>query len=224
MVDKSLYAKARQLYQRKEIERLGISPEPEQRSAIITYFALILKWNDTVGLVSKNDIDDIFVRHFCDSLQPLLLFGFKKNARVLDVGSGAGFAAIPIKILRPDIAFVMVESRKKKCSFLREVKEVLAFEHMTILNDRIETMEPPREKFDYALSRGVGPLRRLAKLVYPYIDKGSRLYSYQTKNFMKEIEEITQQKEKEGYRVSEIAEYDLGRRIFDLKIVALEPL
>ncbi len=224
MAHDKMYEKARELYERKEIERLGISPEPEQRKLIILYISLILKWNDSVGLVSKNDVDDIFVRHFCDSLQPLLLFGFKKGARVLDVGSGAGFAAIPIKILRPDIELVLVESKKKKCSFLREAIDVLGLENTAVLNTRIEELEPPEEKFDYSISRGVGPLRRLAKLVYPYIDKGSRLYSYQTKNFMQEIEEITQQKEKEGYRVSEIAEYDLGRRIFDLKIVALEPI
>jgi 16S rRNA (guanine527-N7)-methyltransferase len=69
--------RAKACYELKELERLGLTPDLDQRELILAYTCLILKWNDVAGLISKNDEDNLFRRHFCDSLQPLLLFGFK---------------------------------------------------------------------------------------------------------------------------------------------------
>lgn len=85
---KTFLTQAKDVYELKELERLGLTPDLDQRELILIYTCLILKWNAVAGLISPNDEKNLFLRHFCDSLQPLLLFGFKKNACVLDIGAG----------------------------------------------------------------------------------------------------------------------------------------
>jgi len=117
---KPFLKKAKESYELKELERLGLSPDLEQREMILTYLSLIFKWNPAVGLVSPKDEARLFLRHFCDSIQPLLLFGFKKNATVFDIGAGGGFPSIPIRIFRPDLTFELAESNRKKSSLVGE--------------------------------------------------------------------------------------------------------
>jgi 16S rRNA (guanine527-N7)-methyltransferase len=137
--------KAKTCYDLKELERLGLTPDMNQREYILTFLCLLLKWNKVAGLISKSDEENLFLRHFCDSLQPLLLFGFKKNASILDIGSGGGFPAIPIRIFRPDLTMVLAESNRKKATFLKEVKKELAFENVNIFNGRVEKMQKPEK-------------------------------------------------------------------------------
>ena len=82
-----------------------------------------------------------------------MLFGFKKNATVLDIGSGGGFPSIPIRIFRPDLTFVLADSNRQKAAFLKEVKKELNFDNVTIFNGRVERLNPEEKKFDYILSR-----------------------------------------------------------------------
>jgi 16S rRNA (guanine527-N7)-methyltransferase len=156
---KPFLSRAKNAYELKELERLGLTPTLEQRELILSFFCLLLKWNPVASLVSKNDEQNLFLRHFCDSLQPLLLFGFKKNARILDIGSGGGFPSIPIRIFRPDLAVVLSDSNRKKCEYLNEVKKELAFDNIEIYNGRIEKMGSPEKKFDYVVSRGLGTMQ-----------------------------------------------------------------
>jgi len=214
--------KAKKLYELKVLERLGLTPELYQRDQILNYMALVLKWNAAAGLVSPGDEDNLFIRHFCDSLQPLLLFGFKKNASVLDVGAGGGFPSIPTAIFRPDLTITMAESNTKKASFLNEVISFLQLEKASVLNDRVENIK--NKKFDYVMSRGVGTMQKFSQLVKPVLKEDGRMYTFKTKGFMKELEEITANKEKDGIRINEIAEYDLANQIFGLNLVSLELL
>ena len=216
-------SRAKELYELKELERLGLTPDPLQRDMILKYLALLLKWNGAAGLVSKKDEGNLFIRHFCDSLQPLLLFGFKKNAHMLDVGSGGGFPAIPTRIFRSDLTIICAESNRKKARFLEEAKKELAIENISVYNGRVEKMPKPEWKFDYIVSRGVGTLKEFSQLAKPFITPGDgRMYTFKGKDFSTELDDITTNKEKDGVKIFEIAEYDLGNQIFGLKLVSLE--
>ncbi len=214
--------RAKKTYELKELERLGLSPTIEQRDMILTFLCLLLKWNPFAGLVSKNDEQQLFLRHFCDSLQPLLLFGFKKNAQILDIGSGGGFPSIPIRIFRPDLIFVCTDSNKKKCDYLNEVKNELKFDNMVIFNGKVDKLLSCEKKFDYVISRGLGNMQMFSKLARPFLAKDGHMYTFKTKHFSTELEDITLNKEKKGIKISEIAEYDLGNQIFGLNLVSLE--
>jgi 16S rRNA (guanine527-N7)-methyltransferase len=214
--------RAKECYELKELERLGLTPDLEQRELILTFTCLILKWNETADLIAKTDEDMLFLRHFCDSLQPLLLFGFKKNAQILDIGAGGGFPSIPIRIFRPDLSFVLAESSRKKTAFLKDVIKELNFDNITIYNGKVESMNTPEKKFDYVLSRGVGSLQKFSQLAKPLVSNDGHMYTFKTKQFSTELESITTNKDKEGVRISEIAEYDLGNQILGLNLVSLE--
>jgi 16S rRNA (guanine527-N7)-methyltransferase len=214
--------RAKACYELKELERLGLTPDLEQRELILTFTCLILQWNETAGLIAKTEEDNLFLRHFCDSLQPLLLFGFKKNATILDIGAGGGFPSIPIRIFRPDLTFVLAESSRKKILFLKDVVKELNLENITIFNGKVEAMVVPEKKFDYVLSRGVGSLQKFSQLAKPLITEEGHMYTFKTKQFVSELESITVNKDKEGVRISEIAEYDLGNQILGLNLVSLE--
>ena len=219
---KPFLEKAKACYELKELERLGLTPDMDQRELILMYTCMILKWNDVSALISKNDEPNLFLRHFCDSLQPLLLFGFKKNALIADIGAGGGFPSIPIRIFRPDLNFVLVESNRKKASFLKEVKKELNFSNVTIYNGKVESMPVPERRFDYIISRGVGSLQKFSQLAKPIIASDGHMYTFKTKQFTNELDFITTNKDKDGVKISEIAEYDLGNQIMGLNLVSLE--
>lgn len=218
---KPYLVRAKRCYELKELERLGLTPDLEQREMILAFISLILKWNAVSGLISPKDEKNLFLRHFCDSIQPLLLFGFKKDARVLDIGAGGGFPSIPIRIFRPDLTFELAESNRKKAAFLKEVKSELSFENVIIHNKRTEKMEIPKEKYDYVISRGIGSLTKIAKIAKPFVAKDGRIYTFKTRQFERELAEITKNKHKKGIGISEIAEYDLGNQILGLNLVSL---
>jgi len=218
----SYLSRAKECYELKELERLGLTPDLDQRELILTFICLILKWNKVAGLISKGDEANLFLRHFCDSLQPLLLFGFKKNATLLDIGAGGGFPSIPIRIFRPDLKMTLAESIGKKAAFLNELKKELHFENITVFNGRVEKMEQPAAGFDYVISRGVGTLGAFSEIGKKFLAEDGHLYTFKSKNFSAELESITVNKEKAGIKISEIAEYDLGNQIHGLNLVSLE--
>ncbi len=218
---KSYLERAKKNYELKELERLGLTPDLEQRDLILLFTALLLKWNRAAGLVSPKDEANLFIRHFCDSLQPLLLFGFKKNARVLDIGAGGGFPSIPIRIFRKDLTFVLAESNRKKSSFLREVKANLLLDNVEVYSGRCEKMSRSAVPFDYVVSRGVGTLRSFSQLAKPFVAPDGRMYTFKAKQFQTELEEITANKKKDNIAISEIAEYDLANQILGLNLVSL---
>lgn len=213
---------AKEHYDLKEIERLGLTPDLDQRDKILTFIALLLKWNKTVNLISPQDEERLFLRHFCDSLQPLLLFGFKKNASVLDVGAGGGFPSIPIRVFRPDLTFTLVESNTKKASFLKEVVSQLALDNVSVHAGRLQRLAPPEHGFDYIICRALTSMQRFSQMAKPYLAPDGRMYMFKTKQFTRELEAITANKDRDGVRINEIAEYDLGNQILGLNLVSLE--
>ncbi len=214
--------RARKCYELKELERLGLTPTLEQRDQILSYMALLLKWNAAAGLISPGDEDHMFLRHFCDSLQPLLLFGFKKNAKILDIGAGGGFPSIPIRIFRPDLAFVLAESNRKKSMFLQQARTDLSFVNMEIYLGNAEKLPQSERRFDYVISRGLGTMQKFSQLARPFLAPEGHMYTFKTKQFAQELDSITSSKDKDGIKISEIAEYDLGNQIFGLNLVSLE--
>lgn len=218
----SFLSKAKDRYELKELERLGLTPDMNQREQILSYICLLLKWNKVAGLISKADEDHLFMRHFCDSLQPLLLFGFKKNASVLDIGAGGGFPSIPIRIFRPDLTMVLAESVGKKSAFLKEVKKELLLDNIAIHCGNVEKLAVPEKRFDYVMSRGFGTLQKFSQLAKVFLARDGHMYTFKTKNFVSELDFITTNKEKDGIKIREIAEYDLGNHILGLNLVSLE--
>ena len=142
--------------------------------SLTTFISELVSWNDKMNLVSKNDMQNVGQRHVLDSLSPLLFFSLKKEAKVLDIGSGAGFPAAILKIFRMDLDVTLVESRKKKVGFLQAIVPLLDFKDFEPIWERIELLEA-KANFDYAISRATASPEKLARWTFPHIKPGGKL-------------------------------------------------
>ncbi|MFA5072819.1 MAG: 16S rRNA (guanine(527)-N(7))-methyltransferase RsmG [Nitrospirota bacterium] len=139
---------------------LNIALAPAQAKAFITYSLELRKWNKKINLTSIDDEKEIIIRHFLDSLTYLKGFAPEKNHRLLDMGSGAGFPALPIKIVHPEISITLVESVKKKASFLRHVTRQLHLDSVLIIEQRLdEIANSLSQSFDIVTARAFADMK-----------------------------------------------------------------
>lgn len=219
-ISQSMYkAEAKKFYQQKELEKLGLTPEDDQHEQIVKFLTLLHEETVVNGLLTMDDLDKLFIQYFIDSIQPLLLFGFKNEASVLTLASGVGFPAIPIAIFRPDLQVTMAEDDSEKRDFLKSCVEIVGVENVSVVDGDTTSIA---EKFDYVVQRDVENLQSFTRVGKNVVTPEGRLYTYRTEAFEEELGNITMNKEDEGVCVSEIAEYDLANQVFGLNLVAFE--
>lgn len=157
------------------------------------YLTLLLEWNKRIHLVSKRDAtSDRVLRHFVDSLCIFKIIDIPEEANLLDLGAGAGFPSIPIKIVRDDVRLTLVESIHKKTLFLQKLSQILKFQEISVINQRAEKLaeEPDlKEKFDLVVAKAMGKLEDTIRLSIPFLKTGGLLVAYKGKDVKKEIEE-----------------------------------
>ena len=137
--------------------RLGISLTEHQTSQFLIYLSQLLTWNETINLTSITDPYEIISKHFVDSLTAFAAFKFPTQSVVVDVGSGAGFPGIPLKIVQSDLRLVLVEPSQKKCSFLHSIVGGLKLEKVSIYSGELEqyAAQQPRPLADVILLRAL---------------------------------------------------------------------
>ncbi len=148
--------------------------DDKQLSAFEKYAELLVEWNKKMNLTAITEQKDIAVKHFIDSIAVLKHAEIKQGASVIDIGTGAGFPGIPVKIMRPDIKLTLLDSLNKRLLFLDEVCSQLGLEASLIHARAEEFGRRPgyRDSFDYAISRAVANLPSLCEYCMPYIKKG----------------------------------------------------
>ena len=140
---------------------------------------LLLEYNKKCNLTSITAKNEVFIKHFLDSIAGESLF--PKNSKVAEIGSGGGFPSIPLKIIRDDLAFTLIESTGKKCTFLNDVVDKLGLNCVQVLNIRAEDGardKDLREKFDIACARAVAQLNTLCEYCLPYVKVGGSFVAY----------------------------------------------
>ena len=146
----------------------------EQANKFIKYYELLIEWNEKMNLTAITEEREVAEKHFADSLLPMELI--PKNARCIDVGTGAGFPGIPLMIMRPDITVTLLDSLNKRLIFLDEVIRALGLEKSAkTLHMRSEDAgraAAHRDAYDVALSRAVANARVLAEWTAPFVRKG----------------------------------------------------
>ncbi len=147
----------------------------QQRRQLTQYCALLQEWNQRVNLVSRRDVDQLYEHHILPSIIPLRFIEIPADAQILDIGSGGGLPAIPLKIMRPDLNIVMNDSIRKKAIFLKHVIRELQLSGITIVNERIEKVHENfdlTKKFDIIIARAVGKIDLLIDWGIPYLKSG----------------------------------------------------
>ncbi|MCR5611765.1 MAG: 16S rRNA (guanine(527)-N(7))-methyltransferase RsmG [Clostridiales bacterium] len=172
-------------------EALLVSEMPglneDQIRQFINYYNMLIDWNSRMNLTRITEPNEVARKHFADSVLGASLL--KQNARVVDVGTGAGFPGIPLKIVRPDIELVLVDSLAKRINFLKEACSAVGIEAAAVHARAEDAARDPklRESFDVALSRAVAPMNVLLELTVPFIKVGGCSLMYKAASVDEEL-------------------------------------
>ena len=158
----------------KIMEEISISPQDEDYLLFSIYCETLKEWNQKMNLTAITDDSGIAVKHFADSLLPLTLFDIPANARLIDVGTGAGFPSVPMKLIRRDLQLTLLDSLEKRLGFLRHLCAQLGIDAATVHLRAEEAGRDPRyrERYDVATSRAVASLAALAEYCLPLVRPG----------------------------------------------------
>lgn len=174
----------------RELDALGISLNDVQKEQFDRYYELLIEWNKVMNLTGITDYDEVNLKHFTDSLTIVRSITLEKISTLIDVGTGAGFPGIPIKIAFPHIKVVLLDSLNKRIKFLNEIAAQLELADVTALHGRAEDYakkEEYREKFDLCVSRAVANLSTLSEYCLPFVKKGGYFVSYKSADSDEEI-------------------------------------
>lgn len=201
---------------------LGVRFSVEQLDKFYKYMELLLEWNEKINLTAITDEDEIIIKHFIDSLT--IVKDIDKNAKVVDVGTGAGFPGIPLSVVRPDIKMFLVDSLNKRLVFLQEVKEQLKLENIEIIHARAEEFgqnKKYRESFDIATSRAVANLATLSEYLIPLVKIKGKCICMKASEIDQEVEEAKNAIKVLGGTIEKIDKFnlpetDIGRTIITI--------
>jgi len=166
---------------RDRMEELGFAPDDYQPGLFDIYCRELKDWNTRINLTSVTDDLGIIDKHFIDSLLIFRYLQIDRGSKVADVGAGAGFPGIPIKIYQPDVRLLLLESIGKKARFLEHIIARLRLENVDVVNDRAEVMARSpeyREQYDLVVARCVAELPVLAEYCLPLVSVGGKFVAY----------------------------------------------
>ncbi len=168
----------------------GISLTPLQLDRMTTYYQLLVEWNEKMNLTAITDPREVAVKHMIDSLSCYDESYFPHNCYVIDVGTGAGFPGLPLKIYRPDINLTLVDSLQKRLVFLQHLVKELSLDDVVIIHSRAEEggrNKKLREQFDVVLSRAVARLNVLSELCLSFVKVGGYFIALKGAQHEKEL-------------------------------------
>ena len=175
------------------------------------YYSLLIEWNEKMNLTAITEPKEVAIKHFFDSATFLKYVKVKKGAKIIDVGTGAGFPGIPLKILQPDIELTLLDSLNKRLNFLNEVCNVLDIK-AEIIHKRAEDggrQVDLREKFDIATSRAVANMNTLCEYLMPYVKVGGNMVAMKGRNGKDELTSAKDAIAKLGGRINFCNEFAL---------------
>lgn len=178
---------------KEEINKIGIQLDDEQMNQFLKYYDLLTEWNRFMNLTAITDYKEVIQKHFVDSLSIIKAIDIKylqKDKYLIDIGTGAGFPGIPIKIVFPKLKITLLDSLNKRIKFLNEVIGGLKLKDIEAIHGRAEDyarQEKYREQYDVCVSRAVANLSTLSEYSLPFVKTGGYFISYKAENIEEEI-------------------------------------
>lgn len=174
-----------------ECKKIGIELSDIQAEQFERYYELLIEWNEKINLTRITDREEVALKHFADSLTLVKHYEIKQNAKVIDVGTGAGFPGIPLKIIRPDISLTLLDSLNKRLNFLSTVCAEIGIEAELVHSRAEDDGRNPnlRESFDLAVSRAVARLNVLSEYCLPFVKVGGAFAAMKGPDAEEEIKE-----------------------------------
>ena len=202
-----------------------ISLSPKQLDQFELFYNMLIETNKSMNLTAITDEDEVIEKHFIDSLSCRRVMDMTKVKTCIDVGTGAGFPGIPLKIVYPEIQFVLVDSLNKRVGFLNEVKKALGLEGLEALHGRAEDFAKKkeyREQFDLCVSRAVANLSTLSEYCLPFVAVNGSFVSYKSGDSEEEIHQAKHAISLLGGKVKNVDKFqlpgtDMGRALVEIK-------
>jgi len=174
----------------KDLSEIGVTLTEQQINQFLRYYELLVEWNEKMNLTAITTYDEVMKKHFVDSLSLIKTYDISKHVKVIDVGTGAGFPGLALKIAYPALQVTLLDSLNKRINFLNEVIAQLGLTGVETVHGRAEDFAKPnmlREKFDLCVSRAVANMSTLSEYCLPFVKVGGEFISYKSEKIDEEM-------------------------------------
>ena len=209
----------------KSINKYSLNIDKNQLHQYYLYMNLLLNWNEKMNLTAITEPTEIIIKHFIDSLTVALYINEK--TKVLDIGTGAGFPGIPLKIYNPNIELTLVDSLNKRLIFLEEVIKELNLNNIYTIHARAEELgknEKYREKYDIVVSRAVANLEILSEYMLPFVKIGGKCICMKGPNIEEELTNSKAIIKKLGGKIEKIEEINLENNTIKRNLIIIKKI
>lgn len=206
-------------------QEMGIVLDGEQRQQFVDFYEYLVEKNKVMNLTGITEFQEVLVKHFLDSLACVKAFDIKKVKRMMDVGTGAGFPGVPLKIAFPHLEACLLDSLKKRVNFLEETFDLLKLTDITAVHGRAEEYaknKAYRESFDLCVSRAVSNLATLSEYCLPYVKVGGSFISYKSGTVQEEAEQAEKAVKILGGKIRDVVYFSLPDSEIQRSLVVIE--
>ena len=202
----------------EEVQKLGILPVKEQLQQLEKFYRLLIEWNQKINLTRITEKEDVYLKHFYDSLTIVKEIDLSKVDKLCDVGTGAGFPGIVLKIFYPNLKITLIDSLLKRVNYLNEIIKELKLKDIKAIHTRGEEYH---ETFDVVTARAVANIEKLQKYTMHLVNKNGKLIAMKG-NIEEELTDDVRKKINKKYKISKINKFLLTKENSNRSLIVIE--
>ena len=212
---------------KKKVNMLHIKLSDKQYNQYVTYYEMVVEKNKVMNLTGITEFQEVLVKHFLDSLACVKTVDMTKVSKIMDIGTGAGFPGVPLKIAFPHLEACLLDSLKKRVNFLEETFALLKLENITAIHGRAEEFaknKAYREQYDLCVSRAVSNLATLSEYCLPYVKVGGNFISYKSGTVQEELQQAEKAVKILGGKIQDVVYFNLPDSEIQRSLVVIEKM
>ena len=208
-------------------KELGITLDENQKKQFTDFYEYLVEKNKVMNLTGITEFQEVLIKHFLDSLACVKAVDMSRIKRIMDIGTGAGFPGVPLKIAFPHLEACLLDSLKKRVNFLEETFQMLKLENITAIHGRAEEYaknKQYRETYDLCVSRAVSNLATLSEYCLPYVKTGGYFISYKSGTVQEEAEQAQKAVKILGGKIQDVVYFQLPDSEIQRSLVVIEKI